>query len=148
MEYFDEINALKYLFLKKMENLPANRLSITVKEATISEEEEDLIISDKNIGSAKRILADGPGKEYEFFFKSYGAYSVVNESFSIYQDDEKRVGRLFCIYSKSHYLDFVHNDTLVDDIYDYNGELKHYAINCLDHIINIVTIDEPAIKKI
>jgi len=131
-----------------MENLPANRLSITIKEAAISEQEEDLIISDKNIGQAKQILSDGPGKEYEFIFKSYGAYSVINESFSMYQEEEERIGRLFCIYSKSHYLDFIYNNTLVDDIYDYDGELKHYAINCLDHVINIVTIDEPVIKRI
>ncbi|MDO3627374.1 hypothetical protein [Mucilaginibacter sp. BT774] len=131
-----------------MKNLPANRLSINIKEAIISEEEQDITIGSKNLGPAKRILADGPGKEYEFFFKSYGAYCVVNESFSMFQNDEERIGRLFCIYSKSHYLDFIHNNTLVDDIYDYDGELKHYAINCLDHIINIVTIDEPVIKRI
>src|SRR5258708_14146700 len=132
MEFFDEINDLEYLFLTKMENLAANRLSITIKGATISEKEEDLIISAKNIGPVKRILVDGQGKGYEFFFKSYGAYCVVNESFSMYQDDEERIGRLFCIYSKSHYLNFIHNDILFDDLIDYIGELKHYAFNSLD----------------
>jgi hypothetical protein len=147
MEFFDEINALKYLFLVNIQDLPANRLLIIIKAATISEKEEDLIIGDKNLGPVRRIESDGPGVEYELFFKTYGAYSIINESFSMPQDNEEWIGRLFRIYSKSNYLDYVRNNTIVDYTYDYNKELKHYGINCQHHTIDIVTISEPVIKR-
>jgi hypothetical protein len=70
MDFFDEINGLKYLFLVKLKNLPANRLSIIVKEATISEQKEEVIIGGKNLGMANRILSNGPGKEYDSFLKT------------------------------------------------------------------------------
>ncbi|HWD88501.1 MAG TPA: hypothetical protein VG367_10270 [Mucilaginibacter sp.] len=147
MEYFDEINKLEYLFLVNIKDLPANRLLITIKAATISDKEEDLMVGDKNLGPVRRIESEGPWLEFELFFQTYGAYSITNESFSMMQDNEERVGRLFCVYSKSNYLDYIRNNTIVDYTYDYNQELKHYGINCQHHTIDIVTISEPIVKR-
>ena len=63
-------------------------------------------------------------------------------------ENEERIGRQFCIYSKSNYLDYIRDTTVVNDIYDYENILKHYAINCQNHVIDIVTIDEPVIKRV
>jgi hypothetical protein len=148
MDYFDEINSLEYLFLVKIKDLPANKLSITIKAATISEQEEDLIIGEKNIGPVRSISQDGPGLEYELFFDSYGSYCVINESFTAFNKNEERVGRLLCIYSKSTFMDYIRETTLVEYTYDYDKTLTHYAVNCQDHVIYIISKHEPIIKRI
>jgi len=145
IDLFDEINNSKHLYFIDLSEPEVNRLSIAVKEATISEQEEDIIIQNKNIGPAKRILFDGPGKVYEFYFQTYAAYCIINESFSMFQDHEERIGRVFCIYSKSNYLDYIRNSTIVEYIRD--GDLKHYAINCLDHTIYIASMVEPIVTR-
>ncbi|HEY8781165.1 MAG TPA: hypothetical protein VIM16_06095 [Mucilaginibacter sp.] len=145
IDFFEEINDLKHLFLLDIDEPEDNRLIITIKEATISKEKEGIIIGDKNLGSASRVLFDGPGKLYEFYFRTYAAYCVINESFSMFQDNEERMGRLFCIYSKSNYLDYIRNNTIVEYIRD--GELKHYSINCLHHTIYIASMEEPMVTR-
>jgi len=145
MDFFAEINGLAYLFFVKSHEPEDNRLVITVKEATISKQEEDLIIGSKNIGPSKRVEFDGLGNVYEFYFDTYAAYCIINESFSMFQDHEERVGRLFCIYSKSTYLDYIRINTIVEYIRE--GELKHYAINCLNHTVHVASMDEPIIRR-
>ena len=63
----------------------------------------------------------------------------------MFQDNEERMGRLFCIYSKSNYLDYIRNNTIVEYIRD--GELKHYSINCLHHTIYIASMEEPMVTR-
>ena len=145
MDFFSEINSLDYLFFVKSDEPEDNRLVITVKEATISKQHEDIIVGNKNIGPAKRVEFDGPGSFYEFYFDTYAAYCIINESFSMFQDQEERVGRLFCIYSKSTYLDYIRINTIVEYIRE--GELKHFAINCLNHTVHVASMDEPIITK-
>jgi hypothetical protein len=109
---------------------------------------EDLYVGDKNLGPVRGISQNGPGAEYELFFESYGAYCVVNESFATYNDDDdQRVGRLLCVFNKSKYMDFIREATIVDYTYDYDKTLKHYAVICLDHVIDIVSKQEPMIIK-
>lgn len=146
MDFFDEINGLKYLFFVKLSEPEDNRLSIIVKEATVSKRAADVIIGNKNIGSAKRINYNGSGNKYEIYFNTYAAYSIIDESFYMFKDNQERLGRLLCIYSKSNYIEYIRMNTIVEHIRE--GELKHYAINCLNHIIDIITIDEPVIKKL
>jgi len=148
MDFFDEINNLDYLFLVVIKDLPANRLSITVKAATVSDRDEDLVIANKNIGPVRSITAKGPGQKYELHFETYGAYQVTNESFSVFNENDERIGRLFCIYSKSTYINYVRENTIVNYTYDYDNALKHYSLNCQHHTIDIITKEEPVIKRL
>lgn len=60
------------------------------------------------------------------------------------QDEaEEFTGRQFCVYSKSRFLDYVRGATLASD--DYPGKLSHYGINCLNHIVDVISIEEPLI---
>jgi hypothetical protein len=146
MDFFDEINGLKYLFFVKLDEPEENTLSIVVKEATVAKEEEYEIIGNKKLGPPlKKILFDGPGNVYEIYFDTYAAYSVINESFSMFQEHEERIGRLFCVYSKSAYLDYIRNNTIVEHVRE--GELKHYAINCLNHTIYIASMESPIVTR-
>lgn len=44
-----------------------------------------------------------------------------------------------------YYLDYIRVSTIVEHIRE--GELKHFAINCLNHTIYIASMDEPIITK-
>jgi hypothetical protein len=72
---------------------------------------------------------------------------VTNESFATFIKNDEGIGRQFCIYSKSHYLSYICENTLVNYTYDYENTLKHYRINCQDHVIDIIAKDEPSIKR-
>ena len=148
VDFFDEINELEYLYLTSVTEPSDNQLIIKIKAATVSNEEEDLFIDEKNLGPVRAISSDGSGSEYELFFKSYGSYSITNESFTALNKNDERIGRLFCVYSKSNYLDYIRETTLVNYTYDYNNTLGHYALNCLNHIVDIVSMDEPVIRRI
>jgi len=148
VDFFDEINNLKYVYLISIVEPVDNELLITIKEATVSSEQEDLFIGDKNLGPIRRISSNGPGAEYELFFESYGSYSITNESFAMLNKNDERTGRVFCVYSKSSYLDYIRETTLVNYTYDHNNTLGHYAVNCQNHVVDIVSIDKPLIKRI
>lgn len=77
-------------------------------------------------------------------FDSYIAYSVLNESFTALDKYEIYEGRVFSLYSKSRYLDFVEIGTTADDIHP--GPYKHYGINTLNHTINVVSSEPPRIS--
>jgi hypothetical protein len=147
MEFFDEINNTQYLFLTDIKHLANNKLLITINEARISQIEEDIIVSDKNLGPAKSILP-GNGKQYNIFFNSYASYQVTNESFATPESGEEKVGRLLCVLSRSSYLTYVKEVTIASYAYAIEKDLMHYSIICQNHIIDIISIDEPLIKMI
>ena len=147
MEFFDEINSAKSLFLLNIKEPRDNQVSITVQETTVSNEEEYIAVGDKSIGPAKRIIVNEKCKKFRIFFNSYASYIVLNESFPMWYDYEEWTGKLIRIYTKSNFLDYIRKDTNADEFYDYlNEKLKHFSINCENHVIHIATIEEPIIK--
>jgi hypothetical protein len=79
-------------------------------------------------------------------FEAYIGYSVLNESITNLDDYEEFEGKAFRIYSKSRYLDYINVSTFASN--DYPGPYKHYGIACLNHIIDIISTEEPIIKEI
>ena len=79
-------------------------------------------------------------------FDSYIAYSVTNESFTSWDDYEEFEGKAFRIYKRSRYLDFIKVHTFACD--DYPGHFEHYGIVCLDHIVNVVSVEKPVINEV
>jgi hypothetical protein len=55
-------------------------------------------------------------------------------------------GGVFSIYSKSRYLDFIDVSTIAS--VDHPGPFKHYGINALNHIIDVVSTEPPTISFI
>jgi hypothetical protein len=143
MEYFDEINSLKYLYLIDLKEPCDNQLIINIQEATISNRDESLEIGGKEIGPVRAISA-GNGRKYRIYFDSYISYCVTNERYTVMYEYEERIGRLFCIYSKSYFLDHIKQHTIAEFLHENeNVNIKHYSINCLNHVVDIVSISEP-----
>lgn len=149
MDFFDEINNSRSLFLLKIKEPRDNQVLISVQETTLSNEIEYKSIGNKTLGPLRRIIVDENCKKFSLFFNSYAAYIVVNESFPLFHSYEEWTGKLLRIYSKSNYLDYIRKDTNAEEFYNYHNEqLKHFSINCQNHVIHIASVEDPVIKII
>ncbi|MNC03883.1 hypothetical protein D3C75_513090 [compost metagenome] len=76
-------------------------------------------------------------------FKSYIGDSILNESYTIWDDYEAFEGKIFRVFKRSRYLDFIQAGTIATT--EHPGPFKHYGIAALNHIVDIVSTDEPQI---
>jgi hypothetical protein len=53
-------------------------------------------------------------------------------------------GIFFASIQRHTFLDYVRAATFASD--DYPGKLAHYGIVCLSHVVDVVSIEEPAIS--
>ena len=143
MNFFDRINSHKYIYLGGIEEGLDNSLRIIVKEAGINVEPESVAIGDVML-TAQAIESNKDSQNYEVVFASYISYSVIDESYAMPNDDELFEGRIFCIYEKSAFLDYVSKASCASE--GYPGPFKHYGFNCLNHVIDIASTEEPIIK--
>ncbi|MBR8644233.1 hypothetical protein KEH51_05100 [[Brevibacterium] frigoritolerans] len=82
-------------------------------------------------------------------FESFISYSVIDECFS-YSIDNSEVskGKLFQIYTKSRYLDFIKLATNErEDICPFENYV-HYQFPCLNHTIDVISFEEPKITVV
>ena len=144
MNLTDQINRHRYLYLTDISEPEDNVLRLVIEEARASGEPEEVRIGEVLLSGVSPVVSDEHCNAYEVVFSSYVAYCVRNESFTLQGKSEEFVGRLFCVYSKSHFLDHVRVATFASD--DFPGKLNHYGINCLNHIADVVSVEEPAIN--
>jgi hypothetical protein len=143
MNLRDQIDSHEYLYLGEIGEPEVNVLRVVVDEAKSLT--DDVEIPDTPF-LGKPIVSDETCRRYEIIFPSYVAYAVLNESFAKVHDYEQHTGRYFRIYSKSHFLDYLGVATFASD--DYPGKSTHYEIACLDHIVEVVSAEEPEIREI
>lgn len=90
-------------------------------------------------------------KTYEIIFDHYILYQTRNESYCSWDNYEIRNGKYFIIFSKSRMLDFLLQITDCEKLEDgtaYPGEWKHFGIYCQNHVIDIISCNEPTIRQI
>lgn len=143
MNLREQIDSHEYLHLADIGEPEVNVLRIVVDEAKASNDTDVEIPDTPFLG--KPIVSDETCRRYEIIFPSYVAYAVLNESFAKVDDYEQHTGRYFRLYSKSHFLDFLSVATFASD--DYPGKSIHYEIACLDHIVDVISSDEPDIRE-
>jgi len=88
---------------------------------------------------------------YEITFEDYIFYQVRNESYCTYDDYEISKGRHLIIFEKSRLLDYLSTATIcckLDNGDFFPGEWKHYEVSAENQIIDVITCDEPIIRKI
>ena len=145
MKFTDLMN-IENIYLKKIEEPEDNYLRLTLIRANISNIPEDIHISDEIIKNVSSIDFDNSKPLIQVDFKSYIGYSVLNESFTSLDNYDDFIGRAFRIYNKSRYLDYINVGTFASK--DYPGPFVQYGIACLNHIIDVVSSEEPIIKEI
>lgn len=146
MKYFDNINNHKYIYLGEIGEPEDNVLRFTLEEAGVSDEETTIEISGSELSGLQSIEVTDKSCVYEVTFENYISYSVLNESYCRVDDYEEYEGRLICVYKKSHYLNYLSKASLATS--QYPGPFRHYGFNCLNHIVHVVSTDEPSINLI
>ena len=80
----------------------------------------------------------------EIEFDSYIGFSIRNESYTLRYEYEVFEGRIFRLFEKSKYLDFIRLATFASE--EHPGPFKHYGVAGLNHIVDIVSKDEPIVR--
>ncbi|MBD8530577.1 MULTISPECIES: hypothetical protein [unclassified Massilia] len=144
----DAIDACAYLYLEEIGEPSDNELRLKIVEAksdgapgSVDERNEAL---HEILSTASRIESGSGCQIFELYWPSYVAYSVRNESFCLVDAYEEFDGRLFVRYARSRYLDFLVKATFADA--SYPGPFVHYGIFCLNHIIDVVSLDAPVVR--
>ena len=144
----------KFAFVLKIEDVD-NELKIIFSGS--AEGEKGTNIDDELDENLKQLLKEStpiyPSEDhvYEIVFSNYIIYQVRNESYCSWDDYEIRKGRHLIIFEKSRLLDYfqiVTDSCQTEDGDFYPGEWKHYGVYGEDHIIDIITHENPIIKKI
>lgn len=146
MSLIEQINQHRYIYLTEIGETDVNVLRLVIEEAKISGETEDIDVGTAKLTDVHPIIADETCCAYEVIFGSYVAYTVLNESYAGVDESGQYTGRYFRVYSKSNFLDYVRAATFASE--DYPGKFTHYEIACLDHIVEVVSVDEPEIKML
>ena len=137
-----EFDACDSLLLGELSEPSTNELQITVLEARATRL-PDASSVDAPVPGASPVLHTPGCRIFKLYWTSYIAYSVRNESYAQNGRDIFE-GRLFRIFSRSHFLDYVGASTLVTS--NYPGPYRHWSLVCLDHVIDVVSTVEPRIE--
>ena len=139
------IDSCGFLFLRWITELDYQQLRLVIEEGRSSAESTTLDIGGTKITDAYRVKATG--RHFEITWEDYIAYCVRNESYcSADKYEEIAVGKKLCIYSKSHFLDYISRTTSASS--EYPGPFQHYCIICEDHVIDVVSIHSPQIQEL
>lgn len=153
MNLIEQINSHKYLYLDKLFEIHDLELEIFIREARIDyETKENLqdILEYSKPTEMNPIISDDQCKRYKIVFKNYITYSVLNESFSFWDDSEKFEGDLFRVYTKSKFLDYVEKSASIDYAKMLMDAENHFHIGicCLNQIIDVACLEKPIIEEI
>jgi hypothetical protein len=147
MEYRDVMNQKGYIYLHSLLEPETNSLRIFVDRCKESQQDEGIALGKHIIRDANQIEVNEELPIVQLDFDPYVSYSIINESFTVIDDYEIFEGNSFRIFKKSRYLDFINKGTIVNDVFP-EEQLVHYEIACLDHIIDVISFNEPIVTEI
>ena len=84
---------------------------------------------------------------WQIDFKNYVTYSVIYDDYSLFDETEDYEGEAFGIYQTSKYLEYFQKATHMKP-YIANKKLTHYSLACIEHKVDIISLDEPIITEI
>ncbi|WP_342543774.1 hypothetical protein MHH33_12750 [Paenisporosarcina sp. FSL H8-0542] len=146
MNYNDLMKSKGYIYLNNLSEPEENSLCILIDRCKIGNKSEDIDLGERLTEAYYPIEVDDGLPAIHLEFESYVSYSVINESFTVMDDYEVFQGEIFKIYTKSRYLDFIKAGTIAEDIFP-EDKFVHYQVPCLNHIIDIISYEEPKITE-
>jgi len=145
----EELNSVRYLYLRELSEPQDNSLKLIVEEAVVNRAavasfhpELEAILKD-----ASPIESVEGCRGFEIYWKRCAAYLVTEElvgsnSVTGY-DDESYTGKILRVYTRSHFLDHLARDTggHIDPV-------QHYKLVCLNHLIDVAAYAPPEVRVI
>ncbi len=143
----EDIRACEYFYLHSISEPEENSLRVIVFEGRVGGPPTARQLTENPyLPAGVRAITHEPGcVVFELVWESYIGYSVENESYAL-PEPKDSVGerRLLSVYTASGYLDYLSKATWASS--DYPGPFKHWALCCLNHVVNVVSVDEPVIR--
>jgi hypothetical protein len=134
-----EINDCKFMFLQQIEEQGDNSLRLVVVEGIVRGETVSHEVGGVQL-SGHPVEPSPHSRIYEITWNKYVAYAKDSE------DDQPTSSARFCEFSKSSFLRYVSESTFAND--EYPGPLKHFAIGCENHIVDVVSVGDPTIRSL
>ena len=142
------LNKAPYLFLRDIDEPEENSLRLVVEEA-IADHTQTVSTPDPTSPFAEILKGASPVKavegcrRFELQWSRYVAYLVTEETVgsSGSYEDEVYTGKLFRVYTKSHFLDYLSRDT--------GGHFEpilHYKLICQNHLIDVAAYGPPEVR--
>lgn len=147
----DSLDSAKYLYLRELSEPHDNSLRLIVQEAVVSpagpirSSHPELPELEKILRGSLPIESTDACRIFELTWNRYVAYLVTEECVgSCGQDtDEIYTGKLFRVYTKSHFLEHLSRDTG-----GHAEVILHYKLTCLNHLIDVAAYAPPEVKQI
>lgn len=139
-------------FLKELKEEMENELHLVVLSAALGKATE----RDSSCGNSAleevlsqcRPIIPDCSEKFVIVFEDYIVYQVRNESYTSYDDSEEKRGVYLLEFNKSGFLDYLSSATdacrLQDDSF-YPGPWKHYGVYTQNHIVDVITQEEPKV---
>jgi hypothetical protein len=143
-ELISRLSESRYLYLRSISEPRNNSVTIVVDEAIADELPiEHRPDSSVLFSSAATIRTTDKCLSFEIQWNRYVAYLVTEEMVGSggSDEDETYTGKLFRVYTKSHFLDHLSRDTGYHD-----SAVLHFKILCLNHLIDVAAYDRPSIR--
>lgn len=144
-----KINSAQYIYLRSIREPRDNQLELLIEEATANKQKVCQIDPSDMTPAMAAIVKDSYPIEstggcliYRLYWKLYAAY-LVTEEMVCGNDDESYEGKLFRLYTRSHFLDHLSRDTGA-----HANPLLHSKITCLNHLIDVAAENHPEIEII
>jgi len=147
---FDSLNSAKYLFLRELSEPQDNALRLVIQEAIVNaagsvRSHPEFPELGKIRKGASPIESTDECRSFELIWRRYVAYLVTEEcvgSCGRY-DDEIFSGKLFRVYTKSHFLEHLGRDTG-----GHTEPVLHYKLTCLEHLIDVAAYAPPEVTHL
>jgi hypothetical protein len=139
-----EFDSCDFLFLRQIEELDHNGLRLVLQEGIARAEALSIKVGDTELVGCHRV--ESTGRLFEVVWRCYVAYSFRNESYARTNDYDVSTGRRFQIYSRSRFLEFIGHATFASE--EYPGPIQHIGVGCEDHIIDVVSAEEPSVSAL
>jgi hypothetical protein len=144
------LNSAKYLHLRELSEPQDNSLRLVVQEAVANP--DGLVQPHPELPELEEILRGGSPIEstdacrtFELTWELYVAYLVTEECVGSCgrDDDEIYTGKLFRVYTKSHFLEHLLRDTG-----GHTESILHFKLTCLNHLVDVAAYAPPEVKQI
>jgi|ERR1700719_104477 hypothetical protein len=144
------LDSAKYLYLRELSEPRDNSLRVVVQEAVVNP--AGIVGIHPELPELEEVLRGGSPIEstdacrtFELTWKRYVAYLVTEECVGSCGQgaDEIYAGKLFRVYTKSHFLDHLSRDTG-----GHSEAILHYKLTCLNHLIDVAAYAPPEVKQI
>ena len=146
----DSLNSAKHLYLRELSEPRDNSLRLVLQEAVVYRSglvrpHAELPELAKILKGASPIESSEDCRTFELTWNHYVAYLVTEEcvgSCGSY-NDEMFSGKLFRVYTKSHFLEHLARDTG-----GHTRAILHYKLTCFNHLIDVAAYTLPEVRQV